>query len=455
MKRVAWTKFQDFYLRLGFLKSLATVLSVERRSVPNDAILYRLSSPLFDPANEHPNLWAAVESHFSARVPSVAEALLVRDECPSTLYAITGPTSYKVLDWGRDVDFIGRGNQITERGLLLRFLLDEGKTNAFLKSDLSWNPFSLTLKEKLFFLYHLTEIDGVIFELVLQLGELPSNQPVLESVDAARLTCASLLTVLKRAQHKLPAGEVLKFRTASALAATIAEELEMLDEARDLLGATPRKLPKVIKPRARRASALGGGRKARKTTKNADHQTIPRFEQLVDLGFLSKPTAEGGEIGNLAGRKRWLYNPTNVCRRWAGAVRELRQEETPFHWNSFAATAIRAFQIERTVPAQEKSAALVARYIWKAYEHVHRRVGANPLDSVALFAMLSAASEGLALEMVDIHNFMLVIRQKSLLPDHAFFSSGNDLDRMFIQLKPGFIEQVEKSKQISREVGAG
>ena len=52
---------------------------------------------------------------------------------PATLFAITGPTSYKILDWGRDVDLIGRGNQITERGLLLRFLLDERQASAFLK----------------------------------------------------------------------------------------------------------------------------------------------------------------------------------------------------------------------------------------------------------------------------------------------------------------------------------
>ena len=45
MKRVAWTKFQDFYLRLGFLKALASIMSLERRSVPNDAIIHRLQSP--------------------------------------------------------------------------------------------------------------------------------------------------------------------------------------------------------------------------------------------------------------------------------------------------------------------------------------------------------------------------------------------------------------------------
>jgi hypothetical protein len=470
MKRVAWTKFQDFYLRLGFLKALASVMSLERRSVPNDAIIHRLQSPLFDPATDYPRLWTSVERFFpkvrldekvldwkKKAVPSVAEALLVRDECPSLLFAITGPTSYKALDWGRDVDLIGRGNQITERGLLLRFLLDERQIGAFSTGDVDvWNPFRLSLREKLFFLYHLAEIDGVIFELLLMLGEGDHEEAALESADAARLTCRALLSVLKRTQHKVPPAEVLRFRTASALAATIAEELDMLGEAHDLMGATRRKMPKVIKPRARRATALGGGRKSRKTTKNADHQTIPRFEQLVDLGFLSKPPAEGGdEAEDLASRKRWVYSPTDVCRRWAAAVREFRQEEAPFLWHSFATAAVRAFQIELLNEVPKSRTHVIAGYVWRAYEHIHRRVGANPLDSVALYAMLSAASEGVALEMAEIHNFMLIIRRGSLLPEHAFFSSGNELDQMFIQLKPGFKEQVENSKQISAEVGAG
>jgi hypothetical protein len=473
MKRVEWTKFQDFYLRLGFLKVLAAVLSAQRRSVPNDAIIRRLDSPLFDPAPMHRDLWGTVEellplpppTPISARPkkkklpPSVAEALLVRGECPSVLFAITGPTSYKILDWGRDVEFIGRGNQITERGLLLRYLLDERATNTFLTGNVTtWNPFLLSLKEKLFLLYHLSEIDGVIVELLDQLGDHELDEgAALESMGAARMTSRALLRVLKRMQGKVPPAEVLRFRTACALAVTIAEELEMLDEAGDLVGSARRKLPKAIKPRARRMLATGDGRgKARRTTKNADHQTIPRFEQLVDLGFLMKPvTPDATETEKLAARRRWHYIPTDICRRWAVARRELAQRDTPFLWYSFAAASIKAFQIAPSGNATPGRSQLVAGYVWNAYEQIHRRAGATPLDSVALFAMISAASEGVVLEMSEIHAFMLFIRRHSLLPDHAFFSSGNELDQMFIQLKLGFTEQVERFHQAFAEAGLG
>src|ERR1700722_4244764 len=138
MKRVAWTKFQDFYLRPGFLKALSVVLSAERRSVANEAIIQRLRSPLFDLAANHPGLWSNVahlmpQSKSGKKAtpsrqqegPTVVEALLLDGDCPSVLFAITGPTAYKIVDWGRDVELIGRGNQITERGLILRYLLDE------------------------------------------------------------------------------------------------------------------------------------------------------------------------------------------------------------------------------------------------------------------------------------------------------------------------------------------
>jgi len=70
---------------------------------------------------------------------------------------------------------------------------------------MAWNPFVLTLKEKLFFLYHLAEIDGVIVELLCQLGELDlAPGTVLESSDGRRMTCTALLRVLKGVQGKVP-----------------------------------------------------------------------------------------------------------------------------------------------------------------------------------------------------------------------------------------------------------
>lgn len=443
MKQLPWTKFQDFYLRLGFLKLLVAAISPDRRSASNDTIVLRLARPLFESTRrpERPRrLRTAARVSSRERESSLVETLLIGGECPSLLYAVTGPTAYKILDWGRDVDLIGRGNQITERGLLLRHLLDESRAQEFLSGDASsWNPFPLTLEEKLFFLYHLAEIDGVIFELINDLGSLPDGA-VLESNAAARMTCTALLRVLSRAMHDVQPRDVLKFRVACTLAYTIADELGMSDEARALMGPLPRKGPRQVKIGAQRGRSLG--RAPRKTTKNADHQTIPRFEQLVDLGFLEKPDHDApGEAERRAARQRWRYRPTEVCRRWHRALQRIGEDnEVPFRWRGFASACFEAFEIPLRRHASGDDQ-VIAEYVWRAYTRIHRRAGVNPLDSVALFAMLSAAVEGVRLEMVEVHTMMLRIKHSDALPEHVSFASGNDLDQMFIHIKPGFLEQ--------------
>lgn len=468
MRRLAWTKFQDFYLRPGFLKVLVAGLSPDRRSAPNEAIVRRLERPLFDDAELHQQLWATVGGQLKIPnrlskakpvdkkpkkepKPSVAEALLLDGDCPSLLFAITGPTAYKILDWGRDVEFTGRGNQITERGLLLRHLLDSSRIELFLSGTVeAWNPFVLTLEERLFFLYHLAEIDGVIVELIKDLGQLPEGH-VLESSEAARMTARALVRVLTKAQNRVQPRDVLSFRIACNLAATIAEELGISDEALPLVGSQRRKSPRPVSPAARAARGALRGRSARRTTKNADHQTIPRFEQLVDLGFLVKPGHDAPiPAHRQSARERWRYMPTDACRRWLRGLQSAQDERIPFLWNGFARACLDALDMQARTGGPPNSQTIV-EYVWRAYKHVHRRAGPNPLDSVALYAMILAITEGVRIEMEDVHRVMLEIKRQNLLPDHAFFASGNDLDQMFIQLRPGFFEQFLRSQP---QVGA-
>lgn len=460
MARIPWTKFQDFYLRLGFLKVLVAALNPERRSAFNEAIIRRLETPLFDPAPKHPKLWSGIQEKVTwyprktpagkvIETPEVAESILVAGESASLLYGITRDTAYKILDWGHHVDFVGRGNQITERALLLRHLLPKDNAEAFLAGDASaWDPFQLDVRERLLFLYHLVEIDKVTVELISDLGRLPEDK-LLESSDAARMTCRALFRVLNDAEAALEPRDIPGFRIAKELACTIATELDLEEFRDDCRASVTGRVPRPMKQSARRATLLNSrsGTKARKTTKNADHQTVPRFEQLVDLGFLSKPVEEpGDEAAVLAGRKRWRYRPTHACRRWATAIEG--QAATPFQWHHFAASSVAAFcpgpSTQSPPPAE-----VIARYLWRAYEQVHRPMGHTPFDSIALFGMVTAASEGVVVEMADFHRLALSIKQKGALSEHAFFSSGNDLDKMFILLKPGFYERLLELGNIS------
>jgi hypothetical protein len=458
MGHFPWTKFQDFYLRLGFLKVLVASLSPQRRSTLNDAIVRRLESPLFDAAASHEDLWERVESRIdwyprktasgkTIECPEAAEALLVDGMTASFLYGITRDTTYKILDWGHTMQFVGRGNQITERGLLLRQLLPAESIDDFFAGKLlQWNPFVLNEMEKLFFLYHLIEIDAVTLEIIESLGELESDT-ILESNDSAQITCRAIFKVLDETKDMIDPREAPAYRTASELACAIAAELGLEDLEAKCKDTVRRRAPKPVKPSARRSAFITGKERgaARKTTKNADHQTIPRFEQLVDLGFLTKPRLSGGQdqSSELAVRRRWRYAPTAACRGWRAGKPTQRGKKEPFQWCGFAKTAVAAFH---TDALQDKSSRQVdrlvtAKYLWNAYEKVRRPIGHTPLDSVALVAMITAATDGIALEMTDFHQLMISIKNRSLLPEHVFFASGNDLDKMFIQIKPGFVEQ--------------
>ena len=121
MQRIPWTKFQDFYLRLGFLKVLVAVLDPHRRSISSEAVTQRLNSLLFRSIRDFPELQRRLRADYSwfaqlserqddagakHRV-TVTDALLLIQDCGSQLPAVTASTAHKLLEWGRDVGFVG------------------------------------------------------------------------------------------------------------------------------------------------------------------------------------------------------------------------------------------------------------------------------------------------------------------------------------------------------------
>src|SRR5262249_12921969 len=125
-------------------------------------------------------------------------------------------------------------------------------------------------------------------------------------------------------------------------------------------------------------------------------------------------------------RERWRYMPTDTCRRWFRALQDERSGSTAFLWEGFARACLIAFDIRPYGGDGTPDTAKISEYAWRAYQHIHRRAGPNPLDSVALYAMILAVTEGVRIEMAEFHRLLLDIKQQNLLPDHAFFASGND-----------------------------
>jgi hypothetical protein len=285
----------------------------------------------------------------------------------------------------------------------------------------------------------------VILQLTKDLGELPEGT-VIEAKDAAVMTSRALIRVLANAKDTVQPRDVLTFRTACELASTIANEVGQSELAMELIGKPRARPPLPVRPSARRLSTKSGAA-PRRANKNADHQTIPRFEQLVDLEFLEKPENPNDANTGIA-RKKWRYRTTAACKRWANILRRFDNKERVFLWNNFAEACLAFKGLPASSSEQRLTPELVAGYLSRAYDLVRRTAGYDPLDSIALVALILAANDGIRLEMADCHRLMLQIKQGSLLPDHAYFASGNDLDQMFILLKPGFLDGVKSRRDL-------
>jgi hypothetical protein len=455
MNRLPWTKLQDFYLRLGFLKILVAALSPERRSIYGDAILRRIETSAFAAAASVPSLWNSVRNvidwygkdHARGKKldqPSVSEAQLVATDHPSFLYGITRRSAIKVIDWGHDVALMGAGHQITERGLLFRSHLPVDATERFFKGDLeAWNPFPLDLSEKILFLYHLSEIDHVTLELAADVAGWTQQKPM-EAANVSELLCKAMVRVLARVKDTVRPVDVPAYRIATELARTICLELDLQSELKESgLGAGSLNVPRL--PPVKKRVGVRPESTGRAGSKSADHQAIPRAEQLLDLGFLEKPLTHDNSSSRDA-RRRWRYAPTAIAHRWLKERRQRPTSNAEFLRDGFARTAVIAYQLGNPRDDTEPEVLLIGRYFWDAYQRVGRRLGNSPLDTIALEGMASAAVAGQAIEMAHFERLMVAVKKLGAIPESAFFAGGNDLDTMFVRLKSGFQLGLEAKK---------
>ncbi|MFC2171393.1 hypothetical protein ACFLU6_02025 [Acidobacteriota bacterium] len=444
-----WTKFQDFYLRLGFLKVLTAILDPNRRSVSNDVLIRKLKRTLFQPARIFPEVWTELSERYPSyvrkaeknnvkRQPALVEALLILGNCPSFLHAITQDTAYKILDWGHNIGLVGRGNQISENALLLRSLFNESKVSQFLAGKvLEWNPFLISRQERVFFLLLLADIDHLTLDIARNLGQLVSKRPI-ETRHAAKITCEAFFHLLDRSERSVTPHELPGFRTSRHLACKMARELEIQELIARCGSILRAEVPKPRTIKRRRGTD-------RRTTKNADHQTIPRFEQLVDLGFVDKEEHNSATQDDFfKARKKWRYYPKDACAALAKSDWPGKESSGPWAWRNLARMVKSAGLVPRSsIPNSKPGRLLTAEYSWNAYKRIKRPIGHTPVYSVAALAMIHAVADGIILEMTDVHGLFLEIKRLDLLPNHAFFASGNELDKMFLLLKAGFMEEFE------------
>lgn len=429
MTSLRWTKQQDFCLRLGLLKALVAILPSQRLSAANATILRTLNRLYFDILVHHPSLEKKAGQVLRPldEDTTVLDALLITSKAQSWGQPIDRKKAIKILEWARVVGLVGsRGNQITERGILLKTILPEGVARFVSGDTEAWNPFTFCPIERAFFFYHLGEQDVILWRLAREVGRLGAGV-TLDPGAARQMTYHAMESLLDTVGSHVPMSDLSRLRTLRDLTSAIALELNS-----DYGSGTHRPYP-VVRRKLRKAGPVS----TRHTLKNSDHQAIPRFEILVDLGFLTKQVplqSTGTELQRQ--RKAWRFTVTSAAQNFAdqSAGTEL---EPAWQWNRFAhavaAAGIAGASFSR--PARPVDAFQVFADV---YDDLHRTAGHTPFDSLALMTMLRLLERGLVMEIRQLHDAMLRIKRDGALGHLVFFASGNEPDRMFLLLKPEF-----------------
>ena len=430
MKELRWLKQQDFCLRLGLLKAVVALLGPSRGSQTRDAVRRRIDSEVFVELTRFPEVHSAVARSLNTdppkQVDSLASGLLILSGAQSWGQPIRINTSYKVLEWAQIMGLVGSGNRVTERGLLLHGLFDGlGAQRLSSERMISWNPFRLTDVERALFLFHLMERDELTGRLLVAAG-LCGAGTVLDADAIRRLTSEQLDGLVKAADHRVSMSQMGPLRTLKELASVIRWETGN--------GPRPRKPPTPSArsiPKRRRATKTGPG------AKNADHQSVPRMEQLTDLGLFEKDVSsdlEGTQL--IRARNAWKYRVTSAAESIARRIADPETLVDPA-WvqREFAATVGRSglFRAGRRASFEEG-----VRLVSESYAAMRRGVGHTPLESVALMAVVSGLGQGVLLELYDVHRLFMGIKTGRALQGTASFAAGNELDRMFIKLGDDF-----------------
>lgn len=435
MRHLRWVKQQDFCLRLGLLKAIVAGMHTGGFGRVRERIVKRFADCMFSAAA--PALSEAAEAVLGEAPEepfSRSDALLLTAGGVSWGQPIKKQTAYKAVEWAQTAGFIAGGYRLSERGELWLTLIDqEGAAKFFAGDEWAWNPYRLSVAEKAFLCYHLGESDELLWQLAFDAGEYPVGH-VLEARDTYQLTLSGMRKVLDRAGDRIPLPELPRLRTARDLATTIAAEIDPESAA---IPVSRRRIP----PRRRPGRGQADGK--RKTCKNADHQAIPRFEQLVDLGLMSKHI-EPGLTGPAARKSRaaWRYEVTAALPALRVALGEHGLDTPNWNWSKFSQAFVGSTHRVEVHPRHATVIESLALFL-EAYDRIHRPVGHTPFEPVALLAVAFGMERGLLVEIKSIHDMMLTLKSSSCLNDYIAFAAGNDVDRMFVMVKKGFLQAFE------------
>lgn len=408
----------DKYQRLGILKILVAILDPQRRSVSTEGINNKLSKLLFGKDKEGIRR---------------AERLIQSSGSSSWNFRFTEETVKQIIDWGQFYGFIGAGNQITERGLLLRYLMGNDLAASISNGNDTVNPFELSPEEKIYFLFRQLELDAPLYYVIKRLADISEGEAI-SGIHADKITCHALYdTYLFLSNYRSFSGGLLSLKDLRGVIGRIISELKIAAE----IPIEPiRKPPSASKLRA------PTDQRHKKRTKTADHEAIPRFEFLTDIGFLHKNPPGKDTMNNDDYRKSWRYWITSLLPKYAKAIPE--NYDVSFCSTGFSRAAALIQQQEVVFISADTDPMRLALRSYEAYNIVKRVIGHTPIESVAIMAMIKGLVVHESFELKDVHDLFMRFKRDDLFSGSVRFAAGNDLDKMFIDIKPSFSDEVRK-----------
>ena len=396
----------DYQQRLGFLKWLCRV-GKGARGGPNE-FLNRVRALYPDP--ERPR----TPSSFESRNRLEPNKLLHTDEAPSWSVGFVPKRLDRLILWAEMVGLIAPSGRLSEWVTILEGL----ERNLNEKDLIEDNPFILSIEERAFFIQLLFYHDQVLPYLICHLAKLNTDA----KIDVAS-SCIYIIQSL---------GDFLEQLRGNGL-----DEIRVRLELRDLLERIGRQYhlddPRRIvnsETRADFVREFKAGKLKKVRVHLAEYHAVCRFEQLTDLGLLTKesPNHPANDLRTKEDvRTSWTWYVTPRLTTAAQIIAPQIANLESFlgeSWISFCAAALGqkvkaldAFSDQRQIAAFLDDTLPLAR----------RQIGPVQMHTWGCLSCLKAFRQGYLLELKTIERLLEAMRIDPHTSDAVRLSGRTEL----------------------------
>ena len=276
---------------------------------------------------------------------------------------------------------------------------------AFLRGDLiAWNPFDISAIERAFLLFHLGEVDEVLWQVAV--GGAASSDAV-DLAAAHRVTAQAMEALVKRVEKHVPMSELPRLR--------------ILKGARPSGGVRSGWDCGTHKHESGTAEAHTTGRWSGRSKDKVDQEC--RSPSRTAASKCSSTSASSGRTcfrallgaSRWRARNAWTYQPTDAGQKFSRAVSSHGKRRT----GPLALVVLRDMcgggEVS-SVTRRPYCSSTSSTCSMKCYGRIARRHGHSPFETVALLTMLEGfGRRGAIIEMADLHRLFIELKSSGAL----------------------------------------